>query len=200
MTPKKTFIILFLVLPLFLGMGGEEAHGSGSQVFLGKVINFILLFGGLTYVLFKPVKMFLDARSQGISRDLDEAEASRTEAEKSLLQARGRLETISGEIEALMKEAEEEARREIRLILEAARRESDRIKQQAAQEMNMLTKAGIRELREYAAETACTLAQERIQKRMTFETQSSLIDKSIERLEKLYEKSGPGSQIHAGTR
>lgn len=200
MTPRKTFIVLFIVLPLFLGMTTEDEHGSGSKPFLGKVFNFILLVGGLTYVLYKPAKTFLDARGRGISRDLDGARASRKEAEKSLQQTRGRLETLSSEIEELMEEAEEEARREKQRILEAARRESDRIKQYAAQEIDMLTKAGIRELREYAAKAACALAQDRIQKRMTPETQSSLIDKSIERFEKLYEKSGPGSQIHAGTR
>lgn len=199
MKPRKKLFVLLILLPLFLGMTTEDGHASGSKEFLGKVINFFLLFGGLAYVLYKPVKMFLDARSQGVSRDLDLARASRKKAEKSLQQARDRLDTLSAEIDKLKKEAEEEALRQKQRILEAARRESVRIKQYAAQETDMLTKAGIRELRGYAAEAACALVRERIQKRMTPETQSSLNDKSIERLEKLYEKSGPGSKIHPGT-
>jgi F0F1-type ATP synthase membrane subunit b/b' len=47
-----------------------------------------------------------------------------------------------------------------------------------------------RELREYAAGLATEKARERILAKMTPERQARLIDSSIERLERLYEKSG----------
>jgi hypothetical protein len=53
----------------------------------------------------------------------------------------------------------------------------------------MLTKDSLREIKEYTAAIASDLARQRIQDQVNEDYQSSLIDKSIERLERLYEKS-----------
>ena len=60
------------------------------------------------------------------------------------------------------------------------------------QEIEMLSSAGMKEIREYIANLVTEQAQERIIKRITPESQSLLIDKSIERLEQLYEKPSAG--------
>jgi F0F1-type ATP synthase membrane subunit b/b' len=63
----------------------------------------------------------------------------------------------------------------------------------------MLTQVAIRDIRKHTADLATKLAQQSIQDRITEEYQSTLIDKSIERLEKLYEKSNSDKKVRSRT-
>ncbi len=194
---RKIFLILFL-LPLFISMvSADEQHSSNLRDFIGKTINFILLFGVLAYFLFKPVRNFLQKRSQDIERGLKEAADAQREAELKLREARTRLAALEGEIEKLKKEAEIEGRKEREKIIQLAQQEAERIKYFAKQEIEMLMRAGIRDLKEYTAEMASALAEERIKKKMSPEDQYFLIDKSIEKLDELYEKSNSRKKIHS---
>jgi F0F1-type ATP synthase membrane subunit b/b' len=85
MTRRRPALSLLLVLPLLLFMSAEEGrHGSATLDFLGKVVNFVILFGGLTFVLRKPVRALLKKRSAEIEQTLRRTEDSRAEAEKKL--------------------------------------------------------------------------------------------------------------------
>ena len=88
--------------------------------------------------------------------------------------------------------AEVQAERHRDKIAAQAEAEARRIRQFAEQEIEHQTQVGLRELRAFAAEKAVSLARERIRRRLTPEGQAGLIDKSIERLAELHEKSGSG--------
>jgi F0F1-type ATP synthase membrane subunit b/b' len=93
--------------------------------------------------------------------------------------------------------AEADALREKEQIAELANQEAEKVKRYAELEVAGQVKAGTRELREYAAELATRLAEERIKKKLNAEAHSRLIDKSIERIKALYEKPGTDQKIHA---
>lgn len=195
---KKVFIILFL-LPLFIFMiSEEEEHKSNFFEFLGKTVNFLILFGGLTYLLRKPLRKFLEKRSQDIKLSLEEAEDLRKEAAKKLRQIQVRLAGLEKEIADIKEYAEKDGRREKERMIQLARQETERVKSFAQQEIEMLFRSGMRELREYSAELATALAEERIRKKMSLKIQSRFIDKSIERIDKIHEKSNSGKAIHPG--
>jgi F-type H+-transporting ATPase subunit b len=197
---RKHIILVLGVLPLFIFAAHAEAdHSSNSLAFVGKVVNFFVLFGGLAYLLRKPLKKFLKGRTQGIERSIDEARMSRREADKKLQEAETRLEKIADEIEKIKKEAETEGLREKEKIAQAAQLEAERIRELARHEVEMLTQMSTKKLKQYTAELATSLASEKIEKTITPADQSALIDKSIEKLEKLYEKSGSGKKVHTGT-
>jgi F-type H+-transporting ATPase subunit b len=190
MTSRKTALTALCCVPLFLGMMAEEAsHPSGSSDFLGKVINFVVLFGGLGYVLYKPIRNFLVQSSRNIQTALDEAREARTNAEKKLGDAQQRIAALEGEVVRMKIAAEEEGLREKERIKALAEKEAERIRSFAEQEMSLQLKAGIQELTEYTAGLASSLAEARLKKRMTNNLQSDLIDKSIERLAELNERS-----------
>lgn len=191
MRAKKAVFIVLCVIPLLLGMTTEEAeHGSGAADFLGKVVNSLILFGGLTYLLYKPIKKFLGDKADEIGRSLKEADASRKDAEQRLGDVKIRTKKIAEEVQAIAETGMTEADRTKKTILETARKEAERVKNLTNQEIEMLIRAGTQDLREYAAELAISLARERIQKKIAPGDQSALIDKSIERLDRLHEKSG----------
>ncbi len=195
---RKKIILILLVLPLFVFMSiEEETHSSGLIDFLWRTVNFIILFGGLTYLLYKPIRSFLEKRAQDIQSSLKEAEDSRKDAEQKLKEIETRLAGLEKEIEKVMKEAENEGRREKEETLQMAQRETEKIKYFAKQEMDAIIRSRIRELREYSAALATALAEERIKKKMSPELQSLLINRSIERLGKLDEKPDSGQKIHS---
>lgn len=197
MTERRKILVVLFLLPFFIFMvSAEEEHKSGFIDFLGKTINFIVLFGGLAYLLRKPIGSFLEKRSQDIQRTLKETEASRKEAEQKLQEAKAHLAGLEEEIEKMRKEADVEGHRERERTLQLAQKEAEKIRYFTGQEIEMLTRAGIQELKEFTAELAASLAEERIRKKMTLEDHTQLIDKSIERLSELYEESNSDKKIH----
>jgi F0F1-type ATP synthase membrane subunit b/b' len=84
-----------------------------------------------------------------------------------------------------------EGEREKESIIRTAQEEGERMKEAAHQEIDMISREGIRGLKEYAVTLAAAEALERIQKQLTPEKHTRLIDDSIKMLEVLYEKSRP---------
>lgn len=200
MQRKKPFLLILLVVPLLLFMSfAEESHGSQTRDFLGKALNFLLLFGGLAYLLRKPLGKILQGRTDSIGEELRSAKESSEEAAERLARVETRLSSLDKEIETMRQEAVAEGRALQQRIVDEAKRDADRLKQFASQEIEMLTKDAVRDIKEFAAALATDLARERIQDRLTEDDQSSLIDKSIERLETLHEKSNPDTKIRPRT-
>lgn len=190
---RRLRIALLLALPLLMFMTSaveEEQHGTDSMAFAGKVVNFVVLFGGLGFLLFKPLKRFLENRGRNIDRSIREARESRKASEVRLKEARTRLEELTGEIARIRSDAEKQGRMEKERIITQSRDDAGKLKQQAQQEIGLVSQSVMRELREYAAQLATEQARERILAKMTPELQARLIDSSIERLTRLYEKSG----------
>lgn len=190
MKQKISFVLIFAVLPFLLFMSAEEEHHeSNPMAFIAKVVNFLILFGGLIYLLRKPIKQFLADRAVKIDTTISDAEESRHGAEADLGKTETRLAALSREIEELREKAVFEGEREKERIIREAREEGERMKESAGQEIEMISRAGIRGLKEYAVTLAAAEAMHRIQERLTPEKHTQLIDDSIEKLEDLYETS-----------
>jgi F-type H+-transporting ATPase subunit b len=200
MRRKKSILLILSIVPLMLFMSyAEESHPSQTKDFLGKVVNFLVLFGGLTYLLRKPLGSFLLERSHSLEKTLRAAKTSREEAAKRLDEVESRMEKLDDEVEQLRQEAESEGRALHQRTIEEAKKNAERLRQFAHSEIEMITKDAIREIKEYTASIAADLARQRIRDRVTEEYQSSLIDKSIERLEKLHEKSNSDKTVRTRT-
>ena len=193
MSGKNGILLLLVLLPLFLFLTpGEAEKAAGTADFAGKVVNFLILFGGLGFFLYKPVKAFLENRTSEIRRTLEEVKSSRKEAEDRYEATMRRVEGLSGEIAKMKAEAEAQGNREKARIAKQAEEEAARVLRLVRQEIDAHTQTGIREVRTFVAETATSLARERIRKNLVPDDHSLLVDKSIERLSKLDEKSTAG--------
>jgi F-type H+-transporting ATPase subunit b len=191
MTSRKSGLLVLFSLPLLVFMSAEEAGRVSATVdFLGKLVNFLILFGGLAFVMRKPLKAMLAKRTADIGDSIRDAEEARAVAETKSGGSKARLAGLSEEIGRLKAAAEEEGRRETGRISRAAAEEAERLKKLARQEVEEQVRLGVRELKAHAAARATDLARERIRKRLTPELQAALIEKSIDRLSRLNEKSG----------
>ncbi|MDH7512808.1 MAG: ATP synthase F0 subunit B [Clostridiales bacterium] len=192
MAKKASAFVFLLLLSLPLATGAastEEGHGSALLDFLGKTVNFLLLFGALAFFLAKPARAFLKEIVLSIEKTIKETERARKSAEENLETAKKRLAELGDEIERIKIGGEEAGQAEKNRILSYARQEAERIKAFAGQEITRHSKLARRRLRKHAAELAVSLARSRIEKRMTDELHSRLIEKSIQGIGKLYEDS-----------
>lgn len=194
MRPHKTGLSAIILLALLFpasSAAAEEGKASSSDL-PAKAVNFLILFGGLGYLLYKPVRAMLEKKSADVRRSLDEAAASRAEAEGKCLAAKERLDGVGAEIERIKAEAASRSRLEKERIARAAQEEGARLREFAAREIDLQARGAVRELRSFAAETATSMARERIRRSLGPEDQAGLVDKSIERLSRLNEKSHAG--------
>lgn len=192
MTSRVWALVILLALSLTSLAAAEE--GSGGTVameFIGKTVNFLLLFGGLALLLRKPLKVFFDGQARAVLESLKQAETEKTEALKKAEESRARLAGLEAEIQRMRTEAQEDARRSKERIAKLASEESERIRNDTEQEIDRQTQLGILELKGYAAAKAAALARERIRERLTAEDQAALIDLTIERISRFHEESRP---------
>ncbi|MGA2587038.1 MAG: ATP synthase F0 subunit B [Candidatus Aminicenantales bacterium] len=193
MPGKKPVLAVLLVIPLILNMtAGEGSKASGAGEMIGKIINFAVLFGGLFFILRKPLRDYLAKRTRDIQSALTEARDARLEAERKLDDIRQRIARLEDEAARLRKDAELEGLKEKERIEALAEKEAGRIRSFTRQEIESQLKAGIQELKEFTTEKAASLAEAGLKDKITKEGQSVLIDKSIEKLADLYEKSSSG--------
>lgn len=189
MLRKNSLVLILVVLPFLLFLSVEEEHhDSNPMAFIAKVFNFVVLFGGLAYLLRKPIVQFLEGRASEIKLTIRDAEKSHHEAISNLEGSEKRMQELGQEVDQLKEKSKAEGHKEKDRILSAAKEEGQRMKQAVEQEIEMLTRGGIRELKEYVMALASDEALENIQKRLTPEAHKQLIDESIEKLEGLYEK------------
>ncbi len=190
---KKGLVLLLFLIPLFMGlaMTEEPAQRSALLDFLAKSLNFAILFGGLGLLAAKPLRAYLEARAAQLQKTMAEAEESKRQAEEKLQAVEKRLQSLEEEIRNIQAAGEQAGRNERERILEQARREADKLRSFARQEIEMHVEAAKRERRTQAADLAIGMAEDRIGERLTPDMHSRLIDDSIARLGKLHEKANP---------
>jgi F-type H+-transporting ATPase subunit b len=191
MIRRKRAAAVLLALPFLLFLSSEEgARTSAGLDLLGKTINFLVLFGGLAFLLRKPLLAMLEKRGLDIGESLRQADEAKADAESRQRDAEAKLSGLDEEIRRMMATARSVAEREKDRIAAQAAEEAERIRRFTKDEIDRLAKSGLQELKAYAAEKATAAAAERIRKRLTPADQVALIDKSIERLSEFHEKSG----------
>jgi F-type H+-transporting ATPase subunit b len=157
----------------------EAAHGSEHAVrdTIAKLLNFAVLVGVLVYFLKTPLAGYLSSRSTQIRQDLVAAAELRRTASAELEAIQQQISALPAELAALKARGEEDVRAEQVRIAEAAKIERERLLDQTRREIDMRLRLARRELTEYAAELAVSVAQERIKRTITPEDQLRLVDR-----------------------
>lgn len=157
----------------------EAAHGSEHPVrdLVAKLLNFGILVGVLVYFLKTPIAGYLSGRSTQIRQDLITAAEMRRTAMAQLEAIQKRLSELPAELAALKSGGEEDVRAEKIRIAETARVERERLLDQTRREIGMRLRIARRELTEYGAGLAVSVAHDRIQRTITPEDQLRLVDR-----------------------
>lgn len=186
-------VLLLLIAPALYAVaaesGGEHGessgeHSSGTTELVFKWLNFFLVFGGGGYFAAGPFRRAMAAERKAIRDQIADAQRHREESRRRLTEIEKRLAGLAQEIEALRREARDNAAAGQVRLREAAKRESERVLATARAEIDSAGRAARLELRAYAARLAITLAEERLRQQMTPQLHAALFQASVAQLGK----------------
>jgi F-type H+-transporting ATPase subunit b len=162
-------VVCFMAAPIF----AEDKEGGGLQVW--KWANFVVLAGGLGYLIGKQGGPFFAARSEKIRQDIIDAGEVRRQAEERAAEVDRRLANLEAEIAHLRAESQTEEQAETGRFGRHTAAEIAKTQTRAEEEIAAAGKAARMELKRYCAELAVGLAEQKIRARMTPETQDGLV-------------------------
>lgn len=113
------------------------------QQILLHLLNFVILAGGLYFILYKPVKEFMAKREQHYKEIDDYAMKNRVEAEELRKAAQEKLDAAEEEIAAMRVKASDEIEAEKQRQLGEARAEARRILETAGKTAELRSKKAL---------------------------------------------------------
>lgn len=147
------------------------------QQILLHLLNFVILAGGLYFLLYKPVEDFMGKRRQAY-QELDErARRDREEAGEMRKSAQEKLEALHEEIAEIRIKAVDEVEAERQQMIAEARAEARRILETAGKTAEQRSKKAIADANEEIRE----LAMEAVQKMML--TDENVLDRFLDATE-----------------
>ena len=147
------------------GAAKEEESESPHEL-LFKTINFVILVGGLGYILRKPLAEFFTSRSASIRKSLDEGRKALEAAQAQLKSVEEKLQGLEAEIAAFKASAVLEMEAERQRIQQASVEEGARILESARAQTNVAVRAAKLDLKRYAAQKSVALAEDLIRTRL----------------------------------
>lgn len=162
---------------------GAGEHAAGEPSIIWKWINFAILAGGLSVIIAKTAPKAFAARTAAIQKDIAEAQQIKREAEARAAQMEARLQALGAEIDAFRKQSAAEMQQEAERIRQETAAQIKKVEQQAALEIESAGKAATRELRQYSADLALRLAEEKVRARLDESTEAALVDSFLKELE-----------------
>jgi F-type H+-transporting ATPase subunit b len=154
----------------------QQEGEQGDPWIWWKWVNFLILAGGLGYLISKSAPAFFAQRSKEIEESLLDAAKAKQDAEARAAAIEKRLATLDREVEGLRQTARAETAAEGERLSLETERHLQRIQQQAAQEIELMTNAARADLHKYSALLALELAEQRIHSRLTKDVQEELVD------------------------
>ncbi|HTP86943.1 MAG TPA: hypothetical protein VMJ34_08345 [Bryobacteraceae bacterium] len=161
---------------------GAEEKDDESKWTPWLWVNFVILAGGLGYLVGKNAGGFFRNRTESIQKDMAESAQLRAEAEAKAREMEQRLAAMGAEIDKLRAEAQAAFSAEGERIREETEKHLARVQQQTEREIDSMGKNARADLQAYTAKLALDLAEERIRARMDEPAQARLLDRFARQL------------------
>lgn len=174
------FCLALLALPAVCQENGggkqtaSEPAGEGNLI-IWRWLNFVILVGGLGYLIGKNAGPFFESRARKIRQEMMDAEEVRADAEKRAADVDRRLANLESEIAALRAESQREAESERQRIQQQTAADMVRIRAHAEQEIAAAGKAARQELKRYSLELAIGLAEQKLRAQVAPDTEDTLV-------------------------
>jgi len=144
------------------------------------VINFVILFGLLSVVLYRPVLKMLDERQAKIKESMEQAEQMKEQMARSEEQIKAHLETARREGQGIITQATQIGEKLEEEAKDKARQEAESLIAKAQVEIGRERDKAIDELRKEFADIAIKAAEKVISKTLDKKKHQELIDEALE--------------------
>lgn len=163
--------------------GEAEASNAETKELIYKTINFIILVGGLAFLLRKPLAEFFAQRSADIKGSLEEGRKALEASQARLTAIEEKLKHLEEEIAAFKISAAREMGADRLRVQQAAAAEAEKMLESARSRMETTTRAAKLELRYYIAGEALKQAEQMIHGRMDDTMRSRLVSQFVTKLD-----------------
>lgn len=184
---KRAFVLVILSAAT---LAAAETSGPAEVSPIWKWANFAILAVGLGYLMAKHLPGVFSSRTKEIQKGISESQQMKQDAEKRSAEMDARLNSLGADIEKFRTQSAAEMQQEGERISRETAAQVKKIEQQAAVELESVGKTARRQLKEYAAELAMGLAEERLRGRMDSTAESALVDDFVRDLERQASQTG----------
>ena len=146
-------------------------------------LNIALLTFVLYKLLYKPVRNFMNNRTERIRATLEEAEGERTAAEALRLEYEARIADIEAERDELLHSSHKKAVENSDKLLFAARSEAEEIQRRALEEIEQMRKREADDIKRSIIEISTLMASRFVEVSATDEDQERYISEAVSNLE-----------------
>lgn len=137
--------------------------------------NFLILLGGVWFLIRKFLVPFLEERGRMIRENMDRSAKALAEADQRMTAVEAKLRSLGSEMAALRQAALQESAAEQARIEAMAQADSDKILSTAEQEIEAAVKAARQELKAYTAELALGVAEKKIRDSLTPQAEERIL-------------------------
>lgn len=162
-------------------VGASEAY-LGDSLFV--LVVFIILVALVGKFAFGPVSKMMQARSDKITNDLDNAARSREDAAKLAAQRATELKNSKSEAVEIVNAAKQNGEKQREGMVKLAQEEVQTLKQNAKKDIEQSRLDALNSVRDDVAQLSIEIASKLIKKELSVTDQKSLINSYIEGLEK----------------
>ena len=163
-----------------------RVFGLDSQTLIQigiQLLNAILLAAALGYLLYNPVKEFMQKRTDRIQKQMDDAEAAKARAEELIAEYKQKLSEIDREREEILEAARLRAAEERKAIIAEAKQEALEQKQRVSESIAAQKERLKEEARLYIIEAASLMAEKYIAQTIDNQIQDKLFAEALAQLE-----------------
>jgi F0F1-type ATP synthase membrane subunit b/b' len=177
-------IYFWMALPAFAeeGAQADPAESFGGVIF--RWLNFLIVFGGIGYLIMKHGGSFFRANAKEISASIVEAAAVKAEADRELREAEAKVGNLDRDLTALREEARRNWAAESERLRTSSVTEIEKINQAARAELAASERAAQQELRHIAAALSVERAAALVSSRMNSEIRSRMFQSFLDKLGK----------------
>lgn len=161
-------------------LSGNLPLGLDGIKILLHLLNFLILFGGVTFLVYKPVKKFIEKRQNEIKLQYEKNEQAKAEAEELHSEYLEKLAKAESEIIFQRSEAERSNHIIKENAISEASQKAEEIISRAEIESQDIKKETISGIKNKVADVAVTIAEALLEREISPEENEQIIDKCID--------------------
>ncbi len=177
------FLMFFLLaIPVLAAEGAEPDPADSPTGLIFRWLNFIIVFGGIAYLIAKHGGSFFSANAKEIASSIMQATAAKAEADRELHAVEAKLAHLDEDVAQMRAEAERNWAAEAERLRASAQAEIEKIANAAREELAATERAAQQQVREIAASLAVERAAVMVSSMMNAEVRSRMFQTFLNEL------------------
>ena len=146
------------------------------------IINIVILFVFLRWLLYKPIMKFLNKRSDGIQQQLDDAAKLQTDAEQLKAKYDEMMENAQDLAAQIINQGKGVADEQAKQIVQEAEDQAKEVRERTRKHINEQKRQAVIDMRQEVTRIAVQIAEKVLEREVSYEDNKDIIDKFFEKV------------------